>query len=101
MIKHIVLFKLADEAEGKSREDNAIIIKEQLESLKEIIPEIHSISVQINHTEADNSNYDIMLDSEFKSFQDLNTYATHPEHLRVGDYIKKTRISRAAIDYEL
>lgn len=100
MIKHIVLFKLADEAEGKTKAENAVIIKEQLEALKGLIPEIQYISVEINHKNADKDNYDIILDSEFKNLEDLNTYAIHPEHLRVGDYVKKVRISRAAIDYE-
>lgn len=100
MIKHIVLFKLADEAEGKTRDENALIIKRQLEALKDLIPEIHKIKVDINHQDAAKDNYDIILDSEFKSLDDLNIYATHPEHLKVGDYVKKVRISRSAIDYE-
>lgn len=100
MIKHIVLFKLADEAEGKTRDENALIIKRQLEALKDLIPEIHKIKVDINHQDAAKDNYDIILDSEFKSLDNLNIYATHPEHLKVGDYVKKVRISRSAIDYE-
>lgn len=31
MVRHIVLFKLADEAEGRSKAENALIIKERLE----------------------------------------------------------------------
>lgn len=101
MIKHIVLFKLADVAEGRTKLENASILKEQLENLQNLIPAIRKIKVSINHAAADQDNYDIILDSEFDSFEDLNEYANHPEHLRVGDYVKKVRTSRSAIDYEL
>ena len=45
MIKHIVFFGLADHAEGKSKAENALFIKAELEKLKETIPEIVSIEV--------------------------------------------------------
>ena len=101
MIKHIVLFKLAEKAEGRSKEDNAILIKEKLESLKVMIKEIHEIEVSINDTEASSYNYDIILDSEFASFSDLEKYINHPEHKKVGEIISTVRISRAAIDYKI
>jgi len=34
MIKHIVFFGLADNAEGKTKVDNAAFIKSELENLK-------------------------------------------------------------------
>ena len=40
MIKHIVCFRLADEAEGKSKAENAQIIKEGLENLVNLIPQV-------------------------------------------------------------
>ncbi|MDO5665558.1 MAG: Dabb family protein [Bacteroidia bacterium] len=100
MIKHIVLFKLADKAEGNSKAENALIMKQRLEALKGLIPEIVKIEVSINHVDAPAGNYDVMLDSEFKNLDDLQTYISHPEHLRVGEFIVKVRTERAAIDYE-
>ncbi|MDD2246742.1 MAG: Dabb family protein [Proteiniphilum sp.] len=100
MIKHLVLFKLADEAEGNSKETNAIIIKEKLEALKNVIPVIRKMEVFINHAEASCANYDILLDSEFETLDDLKIYAQHPEHIAVGEFIVKVRTERAAIDYE-
>ncbi|MDD4008225.1 MAG: Dabb family protein [Fermentimonas sp.] len=100
MVKHIVLFKLASEAEGKSRAENALIIKEMLEALKDAIPVIRKIEVNINHSDSSADNHDIILESEFDSMEDVRTYAVHPEHLKVGAYITKVRTSRAAIDYE-
>lgn len=101
MIKHLVFFKLAEMAEGKTKAENALIIKEQLEALKPLIPEIVSIQVHINHPQASPDNYDIVLNSEFRTLEDLKTYADHPEHLRVAEFVGKVRTARAAIDYEV
>lgn len=101
MIKHIVFFKLADEAEGKSKAENAALIKEKLENLKTIIPQIVSIEVGINIPYAAKTDFDIALYSEFESFSDIDIYQEHPEHLKVAAYIGKVRTARAAVDYEV
>ena len=100
MIKHIVLFKLAEQAEGNSKAVNAAIIKRRLEALKGLIPEILKMEVSINHADAPAGNHDIVLDSEFRSLDDLRTYVSHPEHRKVGEFIGKVRTDRAAIDYK-
>jgi phenylalanyl-tRNA synthetase alpha subunit len=100
MIKHIVFFGLADNAEGKSKAEHAVIIKHELENLVNFIPEIKKIEVGINHPDAPQSNYDIALYSEFDSMDALNIYQEHPEHKRVATYIGKVRTTRAAVDYE-
>ena len=100
MIKHIVLFKLAENAEGNPKSVNAQIIKERLEALKGVIPQIVNIEVCIDCAPASANNYDILLDSEFRNFDDLNIYATHPAHLDVVAFISKVRTDRAAVDYE-
>ncbi len=100
MLKHIVLFKLADEAEGNTKVENALIIKQRLEALSEVIPEIVDIEVHINAGNMPEDNYDIMLESEFENARYLQIYATHPAHLKVVEFIGKVRIARAAIDYE-
>lgn len=100
MIKHIVFFKLAENAEGKSKAENALYIKKELENLKNLIPQIRMIEVGINSPEAPAANFDIALNSEFDSMADLDTYQAHPEHKRVAAYIGKVRTDRACVDYE-
>jgi len=100
MIKHIVFFGLGDEAEGKTKAENATYIKAELEKLKNLIPEIQMIEVGINHQDAPAGNHDIVLYSEFKTMADLDTYQVHPEHKRVAAYIGKVRTTRACVDYE-
>ena len=100
MIKHIVFFKLAENAEGKTKAENALFIKNELENLKNLIPQIRMIEVGINSPEAPAANFDIALNSEFDSMADLDTYQAHPEHKRVAAYIGKVRTDRACVDYE-
>lgn len=101
MIKHIVFFKLADNAEGRTKAENALFIKSELENLKNSIPQIKFIEVGINSAEAPAGNFDIALNSEFESIADLDTYQAHPDHKRVAAYIGKVRTDRACVDYEM
>lgn len=101
MIKHIVFFCLAENAEGKTKVENAAIIKKELENLARFIPEIKRIEVGINVPNAPKTDYDIALNSEFESFADLDIYQEHPEHKKVASFIGKVRTSRAAVDYEI
>lgn len=99
MLKHIVFFKIAEEAEGKSKSEHASYIKAELENLINLIPQIRKIEVGINHSEAPSGNFDIVLYSEFENFEDLNIYQEHPEHKRVAAYIAKIKTGREAVDY--
>lgn len=100
MIKHIVAFKLKDFAEGKTKAENASIIREKLLALRNL-PMVKEIEVELNSPNADDGNYEVVLLSSFNSFEDLNAYQAHPEHKKAGEFIGKVRESRACIDYEI
>jgi hypothetical protein len=100
MIKHIVSFKLKETAEGKTKAENSLLMKKSLESLKEKIAAIKKLEVGINSPKADTSNFDIILITEFESFEGLQEYLIHPEHVKVAEFIGKVRESRSCIDYE-
>ena len=100
MIKHIVFFRLQDEAEGHTKLENAQIIKEDLLSLREKIDVLVSEEVGINIPNAKKTDYDVCLICEFRTWEDVDTYQNHPEHLKVAGYIAKVRSARAAVDYE-
>ena len=65
MLKHIVMWKLKEFAEGKTKAENALIMKESLERLVGIIPEIKSLQVGINEKTSDMA-YDAVLISTFE-----------------------------------
>lgn len=100
MIKHIVAWKLKNEAEGNNKDKNAKIIKERLESLKDVIKEIKKIEVGIN-INTSNMAYDVVLYSEFESIEDLERYQKHPEHISVAEFVGKVKEDRIVVDYEV
>lgn len=98
MIKHIVLFKLKDSAEGSSKEQNARRMKSELEALKNAIPQVRKIEVGINAVPSDGA-YDVALYSEFATVADLDAYQKHPAHLKVAEFVARVREHRAVVDY--
>jgi len=100
MIKHIVMWKLADFAEGKSRTENAKLIKEKIEGLKNIVPQIVEIEVGFNFNRSDTA-YDVVLYSLFQSKEDLDIYQEHPDHKKVAEFVAKVRTARVVADYEV
>lgn len=99
MIKHIVMWKLKDLAEGKDKLENAKIIKMSLENLQKEIKEISFIEVGIDISKSAQA-YDVVLYSEFENMEALNTYQNHPEHLKAAEFIGKVREERVVVDYE-
>ncbi len=100
MVKHIVFFSFLEEAEGKTKLENAQIIKAGLDSLLGKVPSLKAAQVGINIPNAPKTNYDLALTCEFDSWEDLDAYQVHPEHVAVASYIGKCKKDRAAVDYE-
>lgn len=100
MIKHIVMWRLKDFAEGCTKRENAIRIKNELESLKSVIPEIIDIEVGIDILNT-NQSYDLVLYSIFNNLYDLDIYQNHVDHRRVAEFIGKVRLERVVVDYEI
>lgn len=98
MIKHIVMWKLKDFAEGRKKADNALTIKTQLEALKSKIEVIEQIEVGVNINPSEGA-FDAVLCSEFKDEEALATYKNHPEHLKVAGFVAKVRENRVVVDY--
>jgi hypothetical protein len=99
MVKHIVLWRLKDAAEGENIRTNALRIKEKLEALQGQIPQILKIEVGINFTVALNK-ADVALYSEFVSPADLEAYISHPLHVEAGKFIRSVVAERRSVDYE-
>ncbi len=93
------MWRLKDHAEGADKKVNAFKIKEKLEALKIKIKEIKTIEVGINQYDSKQS-CDIVLHSEFETWDDLDLYKKHPEHIRVAEFIGKARTERLFVDYE-
>ncbi len=99
MIKHIVLWKLKENAEGRPKPEASRELKAALEGLKGKIPELRALEVGVNFNPADTAS-DVSLYTEFKSREDLEKYQKHPEHLKVAEIVRKLTAERRVSDYE-
>ena len=96
MIKHVVIWKFKEE----NKEENMKKAKQILLALPAIIPEIKKMEVyfDISHKEM---SMDLMLDTEFETVEAMNTYAVHPEHVKVAGFIRGVVESRVVLDAEI
>jgi hypothetical protein len=100
MIKHVVMWKIRDELDGKSKNEICREIKALLETLPGKIPLIRHYEVGINAIPSDASD-DLILISEFDSAEDLSAYAVHPDHVKVAEVIARAKLTRNAVDYQV
>ena len=98
MIRHIVFWNLKKEAEGKTKEQNAAIIREGLENLVGKIDGLIMAEVRMNFNP---NGMDLCLVSEFESREALNAYQTNPLHAKVREYVHKVVTDRVVTDCEL
>lgn len=98
MLRHIVMWRFKEEAEGKTKLQNMELIREKLLALKGVVPEIRRIDIGFNVSESDMA-YDMVLITEFDDLAALGRYNSHPRHKEVSQYVTKVRTDRAVSDY--
>lgn len=104
MIRHVVMWKLKDEAEGASKEKNAQKMKLILEGLKINIEEIKNVEVGINiknEDEETGSAYDVVLISDFESELDYTMYTRSTHHKKAVKFINSVIAERHFVDYKM
>ena len=100
MVRHIVMWTLKEEAEGKTAAENGARMKEILEALKGRIEGLRHIEVSTQIVAADPECH-VVLCSEHDDVDALNFYQTHPEHQACVAFVKKVVSSRKALDYAI
>ena len=100
MIKHIVFFRLKDQAHGNDKAENARLFKAKLEALQGIVPGLLRIEVGIDFSKT-GSSADVALYSEFASREALAAYTAHPAHQAVLPFLAEARTERQVCDYEV
>ena len=95
------MWKLKDFAEGKTQNENAKIIKQKLEGLQIEIDVIKKLEVGINMETSQYSNFDIVLETYFDSYQEMEIYQRNSLHIEVSDWIGRVRETRTAVDFEI
>lgn len=99
MIHHITMFKITEFDDEADRDKKIEELKSIFEKLSAKIKSIKSYEVGIN-INASNNSYDVVINSSFRTLEDLNKYVDHPEHqyaIEKASAIQKTKV---VVDYE-
>ena len=100
MIRHVVMWKFKETAEGRTRRENMELVRERLLGLPALIPTIKRLEVGFDLRGTDSS-YDVMLLTEFETLADLEAYIVHPDHQAVGPIVSPVVEARAVVDSEI
>ena len=98
MLKHIVWWTLADNADGYSAQENAVRVKQASENLKSISA---ALNVEVSYKIETSTTVpaQVVLQSTHNNAVELKEYAEHPVHLQFVKLIKAVSTSRQALDY--
>lgn len=100
MIKHVVMWRLKDDAGRNSKAENAKEMIRRLEALPAVITEIRRLDVGLNVKDSERA-MDVVLVSEFDSPEALATYSRHPAHQEVVAFIREVAAETRVVDYEV
>ena len=100
MIRHIVMWKFKEFAQGRTKKENLELVKSMLEELPEKIDFIRHMEVNFNINDKAGM-FDAVLISEFDTLEDVKRYRVHPEHMAISDYVALVKEDRASVDYEV
>ncbi len=98
MIRHIVFWKLKEQTEDGTREQNAAAIKAGLEALVGKIDGLLKAEVT---SSAVSGGYDLCLYSELRDLDALAFYRDHPLHKEVQALVHRSMTERVAFDGEI
>ena len=99
MLRHIVMWKLKEHAEGADRAANARRMKELLDSCA-MLPGVVKFEVALPQPGLE-ATYDVVLYSVFRDKAALDAYQDHPQHLAIKPFISAVRQERQCMDYEV
>ena len=95
MVMHIVMFQFNKGTSEVIKQE----VKQQIEQLVDLVPGLLNMKVGLNFAQEVRA-MDMVLISHFESREDLDFYATHPEHLKVVEYIKTVAEYTKVVDFE-
>ena len=93
MIKHIVMWKFLEQAQGKSRQENLDHVAGLLQALQAQVPELISLEIG-QDIGVGRDTYDMVLITTFDDAEALQRYQDHPEHKEISHYVAKVRVEQ-------
>lgn len=101
MIRHIVMWKLKENAAGATKKKNAEKLKLILEGLRTNIEEIKAVEVGIQINGDKDDSLDVVLTCDFATELDFQMYTRNPHHKKAVDFIEKVADKRYFVDYNV
>lgn len=101
MIRHIVMWKLKDKAEGADKKKNAEKLKLILEGLRTNIEEIKAVEVGIQIKPDEKDSLDVVLICDFETELDFQMYTRNAHHQRAINFIEAVAEERYYVDYKV
>jgi Stress responsive A/B Barrel Domain len=100
MIKHILMYRMKNEATGRTKAENIEICTRALHALKQQIPVVERVEVGRNFARVDNA-YDLVVTVELAGRNDFHAFLGHPAHKAAGELISPLRDDWIVVDYEV
>lgn len=101
MIRHIVMFRFADRADGRTKAENMELAKQKLMGLYGVVPTLRAMDVRFACAKTDETSFDFVLTADFDDRDGLEAYRVHPAHRAVSAFMGAVREGRACVDFEI
>jgi quinol monooxygenase YgiN len=98
MLKHIVMWKFKEHAEGADKATNLQKAKALLDACAKLSPGTQRFEVATAQPGLE-ATYDLILYSEFTDEAALAAYAEHPQHVALKPFLGAVREERQCMDY--
>ena len=99
MIRHVVVWRLLGNSAEEKRQRFESLAPD-LEALADSVPGVSSLSVSFS-TGPNPKNWDMCLISEHESWEALEVYTNHPDHVAVASRVSENVSERAGADFEI
>lgn len=100
MIKHIVMWKFREQAEGAAKAANLARAEELLRGCADLAPGTLRLEVARAQPGLE-ATYDLVLYSEFVDRAALDAYQNHPTHVAIKPFLRAAAQERQCMDYEI
>ena len=101
MIRHIVMFRFADRADGRTKAENMELAKQKLMGLYGVVPTLRAMDVRFACAKTDETSFDFVLTADLDDRDGLEAYRVHPAHRAVSAFMGAVREGRACVDFEI
>lgn len=95
---HVVMWRLHETAMGRTAQENALLLKDGLETMRGKVPGMTHLDVGIDTRRWANS-FDVVLICGFETAEALEAYHDHPAHAAIKPLVNAVRGETVIVDY--